>query len=533
MYKVISSCEADANYPQTLEVSCGELVFVVDKTNDPWFLVTKQSGAVGYVLNSSITACDQSSKVINTSIDEAIAKIHESAKNGRLSEEQTALLSKLKDHRKSLKENQPIKTKQKAPQPIKIEEPSFEPIKIEQPVSEPIKIPENLGRELVKRVVEGRTRLTENEANHLIADILNNVAANIPQISHVLVEIVSTLPVMDSDPQIKNLELAFANLIEIKNDAQQRSWAVHDDESTIIEILNTILTTLSSDGARYSEILSHNDNEALMALVEYYQMEPRVKLRLVMLQIFGAICVVSRNFISTLLASVLPTELVREIYDHADVQRVSYASLVLSLIFSTGEPVPVGFYDTIGADFIRFLLNHVESGSDFDDIFVRLILAMNLHYITPHDNPTMGVMGGQTCTTFSEKVMLLINRGDDPVAITEHTTPPHSVLKFLQDIFSRVDTGRNFFYTNDLLVLIDIIIRNISDLPPGATARTEFLDLLLNLLHKSTYSELKHRNQEISEILTRISSEELPQDGGKESIVEFDKNIVEKIFVDF
>lgn len=56
---------------------------------------------------------------------------------------------------------------------------------------------------------------------------------------------------------------------------------------------------------------------------------------------------------------------------------------------------------------------------------------------------------------------------DDPVCIFKHQPqPPHSVLKFLQDIFASKDTASIFYHT-DMMVLIDILVRQIADLSPG------------------------------------------------------------------
>lgn len=44
--------------------------------------------------------------------------------------------------------------------------------------------------------------------------------------------------------------------------------------------------------------------------------------------------------------------------------------------------------------------------------------------------------------------------------------PPHAVLKLFLDLFNRPGTA-SLFYTNDVKVMIDIVVRNISDLSPG------------------------------------------------------------------
>ena len=56
---------------------------------------------------------------------------------------------------------------------------------------------------------------------------------------------------------------------------------------------------------------------------------------------------------------------------------------------------------------------------------------------------------------------------DDPVNIFGYLHRcPDSLLKFFEDIFSS-ETTSGLFFTNDLMVLIDIVLRQVSDLSPG------------------------------------------------------------------
>lgn len=54
---------------------------------------------------------------------------------------------------------------------------------------------------------------------------------------------------------------------------------------------------------------------------------------------------------------------------------------------------------------------------------------------------------------------------EDPVAITEPCCP-NSLTKFLLDVFANRSTS-GLFYTTDMMVLIDIVTRQLSDLGPG------------------------------------------------------------------
>ncbi|KAJ8975276.1 hypothetical protein NQ317_013676 [Molorchus minor] len=73
----------------------------------------------------------------------------------------------------------------------------------------------------------------------------------------------------------------------------------------------------------------------------------------------------------------------------------------------------------------------------------------------------------------------------DPVRIFDHEpAPPHSLLKLFNDLFSRRTTA-SLFYTNDVKVLIDIIVRNISDLSPGDKRRQQYLELCRRVMRNS------------------------------------------------
>lgn len=161
------------------------------------------------------------------------------------------------------------------------------------------------------------------------------------------------------------------------------------------------------------------------------------------------------------------------------------------------------------------------------DIFLNLVLSFNLHHTgeqstsagccqtwlqvtflllatlllrqyfffhaAPGNNVIMQQLRKKNVKILSEKVLLLLNRGgknasfferrwrfalapalirirpsaDDPVCMFNHTPPaPHSVLKFLQDVFASRETA-DIFYRTDMMVMIDIAVRQISDLSPG------------------------------------------------------------------
>lgn len=67
-------------------------------------------------------------------------------------------------------------------------------------------------------------------------------------------------------------------------------------------------------------------------------------------------------------------------------------------------------------------------------------------------------MHGHSYKTFGENLILLLNRESE-------TSLQFLILKLLWLLFTTAST-QEYFYTNDLYVLIDILIRNLLDLPP-------------------------------------------------------------------
>ena len=146
-----------------------------------------------------------------------------------------------------------------------------------------------------------------------------------------------------------------------------------------------------------------------------------------------------------------------------------------------------------------FLLDTIESPPEEDDeeqlpdAFLNMVLAFNQHFPDPASNLVMKALKQRpNPRNFSEKLMFLINRGgtgifliehtkiqggeiiyffstEDPVAITKPCCPD-SITKFLLDLFSEKSTA-GMFYTTDMRVLIDIVVRQLTDLCPGMEER--------------------------------------------------------------
>ncbi|OJJ97981.1 hypothetical protein ASPACDRAFT_1872410 [Aspergillus aculeatus ATCC 16872] len=165
-------------------------------------------------------------------------------------------------------------------------------------------------------------------------------------------------------------------------------------------------------------------------------------------------------------------------YEMSRIQRVKIEDLVL-----------------VDDDFVRGLFDIIEDLSyDVNDPYhypvIRVLLVLNEQFmISAHDpvdeqspmnfltNKVIKVLSmyGNMYKTFGENIILLINREGE-------TSLQLLTLKLLYLIFTTPSTYE-YFYTNDLHVLVDILIRNLLDLPEESSAlRHTYLRVLYPLL---------------------------------------------------
>ncbi|XP_028262374.1 NCK-interacting protein with SH3 domain isoform X1 [Parambassis ranga] len=416
--------------------------------------------------------------------------------------------------------------------------------------SEPV--PMTIGAELIE-LVRKNTGLSYELSRVAVGVVVGHLQTALPKASsaleQVLLSLVESKDLSAALPQgqvchdEQRLEVIFGDLARHRDDSQQRSWALHEDHALIACYLEELLKILTdADPEVCKRMCKANDYENVLSLVSYYQMEHRVSLRLLLLKVFGAMCSLDAALISSLLNSILPMELARDLQtDTQEHQKMCYTALVLTMIFSMGEQVPYHHYEHLNADFVSFLLGVVEDGLPSDpteqlpDIFLNLVLSFNLHHTAPSNNVIMQELKQKNVKVLTEKVLLLLNRGDDPVCMFKHTPPaPHSVLKFLQDVFASQETA-DIFYRTDMMVMIDIAVRQISDLSPGDKLRMEYLSLMHSIMRSTDYLEHQHRLSDLQGALQRILREEEDpgEDEGSATAKQMDKLIVQQIYKEF
>ena len=127
--------------------------------------------------------------------------------------------------------------------------------------------------------------------------------------------------------------------------------------------------------------------------------------------------------------------------------------------------------------------------------------------LRPLPNKVMKVLStnGLAYKTFGENIILLLNRESE-------TSLQLLILKLLYLLFTTPATYE-YFYTNDLRVLVDVMIRNLLDLPLTSTAlRHTYLRVLYPLLAHTQLKnpDCQYKREELLKLLYMMTSSNLP-----------------------
>ncbi|CAL4060016.1 unnamed protein product, partial [Meganyctiphanes norvegica] len=159
-------------------------------------------------------------------------------------------------------------------------------------------VPPDYLRTLVENV-RSQTSVSYTTSHQVVEIVLKSLSTALPSLhplcSHILHEKTTESTV---DPNIDNSKSSWQSssdgrklvellerLRELKDDDQQRSWALHEDEYTIATHLNALLDLLNNgDLVACRSVLHLDDFRPLLTLVQYYQMETRWPLRKLLLQ---------------------------------------------------------------------------------------------------------------------------------------------------------------------------------------------------------------------------------------------------------
>lgn len=321
-------------------------------------------------------------------------------------------------------------------------------IKCESPVTEncPSSVNENLVSEKNESLDSNKFQITEQDVYQIVDAVRQNtnlshdlscVALKIvlselgsilpPHILSYLEPIATQLTANISAPDdllcethdAKRLRIIFSDLADCKNDTEQRSWMLYEDEDDISRFLRELIAILSlADPKICRNEMAVDQYQSTINLVLYYQMETRWTIRKLLLDALKAMCHLDFTAVNIILNSILPIELVEDMkVSVTKVARLKELATVLTIIFSIGQKMPVTHEENLGQEFVLFLLTIIETPPDEDtlgvlpDVMINLMLSFNLQFDDCTTNIVLEALSKiNDAKNFTEKILLLINR---------------------------------------------------------------------------------------------------------------------------
>ncbi|OCK81324.1 hypothetical protein K432DRAFT_425046 [Lepidopterella palustris CBS 459.81] len=187
--------------------------------------------------------------------------------------------------------------------------------------------------------------------------------------------------------------------------------------------------------------------------------------------------------------------LVELIQNHNVQEDTGLHQLLLILLYEMSRIQRLSWEDLTSVDdtFVLYLFQIIEAVSDdandpYHSHVINVLLVLNEQYMVAsttrananHPSPTNRVIKalsthGMTYKTFGSDLILMLNRETE-------TSLQLLILKLFFLLFQSPSTAE-YFYTNDLHVLVDVIIRNLLDLPSEDAAAAALRHTYLRVLH--------------------------------------------------
>lgn len=371
-----------------------------------------------------------------------------------------------------------------------------------------------------------------------VVEYFKETVPELDQLCSQALTVITKLHGPDVNILAKDLQMALKNVEEITTICRQEDHFTDEANRRLSKQLQSVITELLALDNKVSSTALASKHyeivETLISLSEGQEVYPAVKESVK--DVMKLMCNCDRHISHILINSSVPLSLISEIKstEKVTVEFCNSATL-LAAILAGEDSLPVDIHNNIDILLLVKLLNFIENpgGTMYAEAvsvdLMTLILAYNLHHRNNvQNNVLMQALiheNIQYPEVLLEKVLLFFNRGVD-LLVDQGLLNVHnnSVIQFLKDMFSHDDTS-NMYYTNDVKVMLDIVLRNITDKPHGDKERTENLKLLKNVIDRSFYEEEQYRKSEFSECFRSILGEDESEQ------TQMDKDIINSILV--
>jgi len=280
-------------------------------------------------------------------------------------------------------------------------------------------------------------------------------------------------------------------------DYQQTLWQSHDTTATLEERLKAIPEIFTILNAQFAaECITQDSNNFFTPLVNIFFDNPHKHIQLLLLQLFQTMGSIATSTYEVM-ATNLPHLLKKPILEDEPSEDIVCESLNLLSSICLEKPLSGTELETLNEEFFLKLLQLIEKYQEekIGVAGVRVILSANTQFDSA-DNVIVVSLAKSANSHFSQSVINLVNRSD--------TLGQKPGLKLIIFLFSNPSTY-NFFYSNDLNVLVDVVVRELQDLNEADKLRLEYLKLLQLILKNGDYKDSKYKKAAVKEALNVVS----------------------------
>ncbi|KAK2726158.1 NCK-interacting protein with SH3 domain-like isoform X2 [Artemia franciscana] len=283
----------------------------------------------------------------------------------------------------------------------------------------------------------------------------------------------------------------FNYIEELTNDLFDDPLRLEDWTVIARKLERTLVLLVKSDPYIVRQILSQRKFEDLNRLVALYQTKATSEVHCLVRRLLDRLFQIEERICDILVLSALPIELLTE------VQAIKF--LATSSCIS-------GIFDVI--ENLYKILNEPEPPSNAELAIDHLIsLVMQLHLKACDKNLVIGPLSNlDSAKGLTQKLILNFNQSALNSA-NEGNEEEKALKSMLLDVFND-EKAASLFYETDLQVMIDIVLRNVTNSDPGSKDRTFNLKLIDRLLHSTSWKTMGYKFSELRSLLKNIEHEE-------------------------
>lgn len=323
---------------------------------------------------------------------------------------------------------------------------------------------------------------------------------------------------------VVDLEQAIEAVRRLQEDYQAIAWQTHDNERQVLATLARVLEFVPQAEPHSPHWHTFINYKAVDILVAYFEADARRNVRVLLLQLLGSLSAVLPPAATRSIALPLPPLLSADMLAAAsaepvDAEWLMYSALLLSCCVNAeqddGAPMFTSLSSAVLPDAPALLASMLAllergcpdataevDGAAVDSAVLLCLLTINtrlprLALESGADDDAgnallRALLAAETSQRFTQLVLNAFNEsGSNPVLFAPSVT-------FVRDLLVH-PVACNLFYSNDLCVLVDVVLRHMNNIAENHPQRVHLLEMCFGLVRNCDFVRVGYKVAELTE----------------------------------